>query len=167
MLSRDVRFFRVLCACAVAVAISGCSDARKPEVSAAAAAPISSPVAPPRAGTDAVTDYIASGPIVVENQVDMLSQRDGGIAEVKADLGTAVKKGEVLATMDDRQLTAERDAQQAKVRSIEADLKNWQALTDVAATERDRAEQMWKAQLITQQERERAGYKAQAARFEV
>src|SRR3954447_5735923 len=151
MFSRDVRFFRVLCACALAVIASGCSDARKPEVSAAAAAPISSPAAPPRASSDAANDYIASGPIVVENQVDMLAQREGSIAEVKADLGSVVKKGEVLAVMDDRQLTAERDAQQARVRSIEADLKNWQALTDVAGTERDRAEQMWKAQLITQQ----------------
>jgi RND family efflux transporter MFP subunit len=145
-----------------ALALTGCSSAPAPAVNAAPAQPAEAAAAAP---VDA--DVLATGPITVENQVDLLALRDGDIASISADLGTPVQKGQVLAALDERQLVAERDAQAAKVKSIDADLKNWEALTKVADAERDRAEEMWKANLITKQEQERTAYKAQAARFEV
>ena len=144
------------------VVLAGCSSAPAP---AANAAPVSAQPATPPA--PASGDVLATGPISVENQVELLSLRDGDIASIAADLGTAVQKGQVLAALDERQLVAERDAQASKVKSIDADLKNWDALTKVADADRDRAEAMWKANLITKQEQERTAYKAQAARFEV
>jgi RND family efflux transporter MFP subunit len=113
------------------------------------------------------TDFIASGPITVEQQLDMLSPRDGIVATVNADLGAMVQKGQTLATLDERQLAADRDAQLARVRSIEADLKNWAAETKVRETDRERARQMWEAKLITEQEYEHARYKAEGSAFEV
>ncbi|MBI2682838.1 MAG: efflux RND transporter periplasmic adaptor subunit [Acidobacteriales bacterium] len=145
-----------------AAMISGCSSAPAPVANAAPVSP--QPVA---AVAPANSDVLATAPITVENQVELLSMRDGDVASIAADLGTAVQKGQVLASLDERQLVAERDAQASKVKSIDADLKNWDALTKVADAERDRAEAMWKANLITKQEQERAAYKAQAARFEV
>src|SRR5271165_6595250 len=53
-------------------------------------------------------DYIASGPIVVENQVELAAQRDGVVAEVFVEAGASVKKGQLLARLDDRQLTADK-----------------------------------------------------------
>jgi len=73
----------------------------------------------------------------------------------------------LLAKLDDRQLTAERDAAAAKVRSVAADLKNWEAGANVARTERDRAEAMWEAHIIAKEQEEKAKYQCDAMVFEV
>jgi membrane fusion protein (multidrug efflux system) len=113
------------------------------------------------------TDYIASGPIVVEDQVELVAQREGVVAEVFVDTGASVKKGQLLARLDDRQLTAERDAAAAKARSTEADLKNWEAGAKVAQAEHDRAEQLWVANIIAKSEEEKTKYQYDATEFEV
>jgi len=118
-------------------------------------------------GSNAPVEFIASGPIVVENQVDLAAQRDGLVAEILVDAGAPVKKGQLLAKLDDRQLTAERDAAAAKVRSVEADLKNWEAGANVAKAERDRAEAMWEAHIIAKEQEEKAKYQYEATVFEV
>lgn len=158
------RFVALSGLCLAGALAMGCSDT-KPEKASAAPLPIAVPSAAKAPETE--EGVLATGPVVVENQVDVLAQRDGMIASLNADLGTPVRKGQTLATIDDRQVSAQRDAQAAKVNSITADLKNWEALLKVKETERDRAEQMWKNQLITQQDREKAGYNADAAKFEV
>ena len=108
-----------------------------------------------------------SGPIVVENQIDLAAQRDGVVSRIIADTGTMVRKGQLLAEMDDRQLSAERDAAQAKAKSIAADVKNWEAETKVQENDLTRAEGMMKAELITKQELDHARYKLTASQFEV
>jgi membrane fusion protein (multidrug efflux system) len=89
------------------------------------------------------------------------------VAEVFVETGTLVKKGQLLARLDDRQLTADRDAAAAKARSMEADLKNWEAGAKVAQAERDRSEEMWKANIIAKEQEEKAKYKYDATEFEV
>jgi membrane fusion protein, multidrug efflux system len=115
----------------------------------------------------ASTDYIASGPIVVENQVELAAQRDGVVAEVFVETGAPVRKGQLLARFDDRQLTADRDAAAAKARSTEADLKNWESGAKVAQAERDRSEQLWKANIIAKEQAEKTQYQYDATEFEV
>lgn len=115
----------------------------------------------------APTDYIASGPIVVENQIELAAQRDGVVAEIFVETGATVKKGQLLARLDDRQLTADRDAAAAKSRSTEADLKNWESGAKVAEAERDRSEQLWKAKVIPKEQAEKTKYQYEAAEFEV
>jgi membrane fusion protein, multidrug efflux system len=141
--------------------IIGCSENRPATVPTAKAAPLATAPAVRQ------QDVIATGPVIVEQQLELLAPRDGEIAQINADLGASVRKGEVLATLDQRQLASERDAQLAKVRSIEADLKNWAAETKVRETDRERARQMWEAKLITEQAFEHARYKAEASAFEV
>src|ERR1700730_17102249 len=89
------------------LATSGC-DTATPDSQA-------SPVAPPKAVAASVAPvapqaeepYVASGQIVVQNQVDILAQREGMVAEILADVDKVVHKGELLARLDDRQLTAQ------------------------------------------------------------
>src|SRR5271155_1091691 len=50
--------------------------------------------------------YENSGPIVVEDQVDILAQHEGVVAQVFAETGKVVKRGDVLAQLDDRQTLA-------------------------------------------------------------
>jgi RND family efflux transporter MFP subunit len=149
----------------VTVLMSGCSS-NAPIAAEAALAPkpAAETVTPSQT---APTDYIASGPIVVEDQVDLEAQRDGVVVEVFVETGALVKKGQLLARLDDRQLTAERDAAAAKARSTEADLKNWEAGAKVAQAERDRAEQLWQANIIAKSEEEKTKYQYDANEYEV
>ncbi len=144
------------------VGLSGCSD-NKTQVTSAT----SPPVASAQASADPDQDLVISGPIVVENQIDLAAQRDGVVARIIADTGTMVHKGQLLAEMDDRQLSAERDAADAKAKSIAADVKNWEAEAKVQETDLARAEGMMKADLITKQELDHARYKLTASQFEV
>jgi RND family efflux transporter MFP subunit len=149
----------------VTVLLSGCSSNLKPADAATTLA--AKPAAETTSQPQAPTDYIASGPIVVENQVELAAQRDGVVAEVFVETGAPVKKGQLLAKLDDRQLTADRDAAAAKARSTEADLKNWEATLKVAQTERDRSEQLWAANIIAKNQEEKAKFQYEATEFEV
>ena len=150
----------------VTVLMSSCSSNPTPADSATtlAARPAAETTSQPQ---PAPTDYIASGPIVVENQVELAAQRDGVVAEVFVETGAPVKRGQLLAKLDDRQLTADRDAAAAKARSTEADLKNWEATAKVAHLESNRSEQLWKANIIAKQQAEKAKFQYDATEFEV
>jgi len=112
-------------------------------------------------------EFLASGPIVVEDQVDVAAQRDGVIAKVLAQPGTSVKKGQLLATLDDRQISADLEAARAKTRSTEADLKNWEAEAKVLDADYARAQKMWEAQIIPKEQLEHAQYKAESDQWDV
>src|SRR5947208_4515201 len=142
--------------------ILGCSDTK---TVTQAAAPVPVAKAAPKIETPPV-EFTASGPIVVENQLDVSAQREGVITRVLADVGRHVRRGEALALLDDRQTAADRDAATAKVKSLEADVKGWEYETKVLEADLDRDEQMMKAQLITQQQLEHARYKVEADKFE-
>lgn len=164
----------LLAALSSALMLTACSRPEPVAPVQAGATPAQSNQKPPASASGAAPQkpdeeegFIASGPIVVENQVDVAAQHEGIIASLAADVGTVVRKGQLLATIDARQLAAEQDAQKAKVRSIAADVKNWEAETNVAEADRERAEGMWKSQLITKQDLEHARYKTEASKFEV
>ena len=144
------------------LALVGCTDAKAPVASAAE--PVSTPAA---TSPDPDPALVITGPIVVENQVDLAAQRDGVVDRIVVDTGTAVRKGQLLAQLDDRQLSAEREAAEAKAKSIAADVKNWEAETKVQESDLSRAEAMMKADLITRQELDHVRYKVTASQFEV
>lgn len=110
--------------------------------------------------------YQASGPLVVENQVDVAAQREGVVTKVQVDAGQHVRKGEVLAELDNRELLAERDAAEADVHGNEANLNNWIAEAQVLDSDYKRDQELWKAQLITAQQLEHSRYKVEAAKFQ-
>src|SRR5262249_30310379 len=86
-------------------ALVSCEDSpRRLTSTASAAAPEISPTATRAAAPPAQTEFLASGPLVVENQLDVASQREGIIAKLYVDTGRAVRQGDLLATIDDRQL---------------------------------------------------------------
>ena len=112
-------------------------------------------------------EFLASGPIIVENEVDVTAQRDGLVAKILAEPGTAVKKGQLLATLDDRQISADLEAARAKTRSTENDLKNWEAEAKVLESDYARAQKMWEAQIIPKEQLEHARYKAESDQWDV
>ena len=111
--------------------------------------------------------FVASGPIVVENQVDVAAQREGVVLRTMAEPGLRVNKGQILAELDARQISADLEAARAKTRSIEADLKNWEAEAKVLDADYQRAQKMWDAQLITKEQLDHARYKAESDQWDV
>lgn len=107
-----------------------------------------------------------SGTLIVEHQVDVDALRDGVISSISADLDTPVRKGQVLATLDDRQVSADRDAAEARVKELESDLRNWDAEVKVLQADQIRAEKMWDAQLITKEQLDHIRYNLEADRFQ-
>ena len=129
----------------IALALNACSDSSETSRVAAAAAgsaPRSGPVSAPAPDDSA---FVASGPIVVENQVDVAALREGVIVSILAEPNTRVRKGQLLARLDDRQISADLDAAAAKTRSIQANLKNWEAETKVLESDLSRAQKLWEA----------------------
>jgi membrane fusion protein (multidrug efflux system) len=140
------------------------------EVAAASASPASSaPASAPAVSVPPPGDsgFTVSGPLIVEHQLDVLAQRDGVIAELQSDAGAHVHAGDLLAQFDDRQLSAELEAARAKTRSIEADLKNWEAEAKVMQADYDRAQKMWDAHIISNEQLEHAKFKAESETWDV
>ena len=146
-------------------AFTACSNDAVTSVQAAPAAPAASAPAPSPAASSPY--YQTSGPLVVENQVDVQAQREGVVASIAADVGTRVRKGQLLAELDQRQLRADRDAADAKVQSLTEDLKHWEALDSVHDADLSRSEEMWKYHIISAQQVEHDRYTSIGSKFEI
>jgi HlyD family secretion protein len=144
----------------------GCSSPPTPVVSAAPSAPVDQPPAA-KPATSTLREFVAMGPIVVEQELDVTSLRDGVVSELLADVDSPVRKGQLLARLDDRQLVAEREAAEHKVRSIQADVKNWESEVKVREVDLQRSEQMLKDGIETQQQVDHDRYHLTATRYEL
>jgi RND family efflux transporter MFP subunit len=160
----------VFAALLLSCVLTGCRSSQpsgsSSRVLAASAQPVDSAVVA-TATKPAQEDITSSGPIVVENQLDVEAQREGVVAQILADTGRFVRKGDLLAQLDDRQLVADRDAAEAKLRSIDANVKNWQAEVKVLESDLERSEKMWEAQIITKQQLDHDRFKVEADRYEL
>ena len=145
-----------------------CSQ-KSTEVAAAPSPAPSGGSAPAPAASVPASDsgFTVSGPLIVEHQLDVLAQRDGVIAELQSEAGAHVRAGDLLAQLDDRQLAADLEAARAKTRSIEADLKNWEAEAKVMQADYERAQKMWDAHIITNEQLEHAKFKAESETWDV
>src|SRR5579863_1023217 len=150
---------------ALLLAVVAC-DSNQPATVVAAPPPAAENAASSSQST-AEGSFLATGPIVVENQVDVVALRAGVISGIMFDVGRTVRKGEVLATLDDRQLAAERDAADSKVRSADANLKDWQAETGVAEADLKRAQAMRDAGINTEEDLDHARYKVIGSQYEI
>jgi membrane fusion protein (multidrug efflux system) len=149
-----------------AILAGGCGETKS---ETAAAAPATRP-APPASSPDpakAEDSITVSGPLIVEHQVDVTAQRDGIVSSITAEASTRVKAGTVLARLDDRQLVANLEAARAKTRSIEADLKNWQAEAQVMQADYVRAQRLWDLKLISEEQLQHAKFKAESEQWDI
>ena len=145
------------------VLFSGCNSDPAP-TKVAAAVPTS---APAQRVAEAYQGFTTTAPIFTENEVEVVSQREGVVLSVSAELGQRVHKGQVLAVLDDRQMTADYQSALAKSRSLAADSKNWEAELKVAQADEQRAQAMYQAQLLTKEQLDHARYKSIASQYEV
>jgi membrane fusion protein (multidrug efflux system) len=154
---------------AASILVAGCGDA-KPETSAAVPRAVSAaqpPTAAPVEPAPASDDLTITAPLIVEHQLDVTAQRDGIVASISADSGARVNAGKVLARLDDRQLTANLEAARAKTRGIAADLKNWEAESEVLKADYVRAQRLWNEKLIAEEQLQHAKYKAESDQWDI
>jgi RND family efflux transporter MFP subunit len=149
----------------LALAMTACSDSSDTS-NVAAGPPAARTLEQVRTAPDDGA-FTTSGPVVVENQVDVAALREGMIVDILAEPNTHVRKGQLLARLDDRQISADLDAASAKTRSIQANLKNWQAETKVLESDLARAQKLWEAGVFTKETLEHARYKVEADKFEI
>ncbi len=152
---------------ALLLLIPGCSSAPAPTVSASSRPAVDQPPAPKAAAASQPDVFVAMGPIVVEQQLDVTALRDGVVSELTMDVDSPVKKGQLLARLDDRQLLAEREAAEHKLRSIDADVKNWESEVKVRQVDLQRSEELLRAGIETQQQVDHDRYNVEATQHEV
>lgn len=155
-----------------ALLVSGCGDDKAPSGSvtnAAAPTPAIVPAKPAASATSEPVDapLVVSGPIIVEHQVDLTAQRDGVLQKIYFDAPARVKVGTLLAELDGRQIQANLAAAKAKTRSIEADLKNWEAEEEVLKADYARQKNLWDLGLTSQEQLEHAKYKAESDQWDI
>ena len=151
---------------AAGVLSAGCGGEKPGTV---AAAPPNQPAAPSSTlPQPAIEEWLSvSGPLIVEQEVEVMAQRDGVVTNISANAGARVKAGTVLATLDGRQLTANLEAARAKTRSIQADLKNWEAEAKVLEADLVRAQRLWNEKLIAEEQLQHAQYKAESDQWDI
>jgi RND family efflux transporter MFP subunit len=93
--------------------------------------------------------------------------RSGVIVALPADVDTVVRKDQVLARLDGRQLDADRSAARHKAQSLESDLKNWESELQVREADMRRAEAMRKEGISTQEAYDHNRYDLTASQYEV
>ena len=155
-----------------ALLASGCGDEKAPVGGVTnAAAPATTPAPPkpaaPKASEPVDTTLSVSGPIIVEHQVDLTAQRDGLMQKIYVDAPARVKAGAMLAELDGRQIQSNLAAARAKTRSIEADLKNWQAEAQVLKADYVRQQHLMELGLTSQEQLEHAKYKAESDQWDI
>ena len=133
------------------------------EAKAQAATP---PKAAPELPEKTRDEIIVSGALTVEHQLDVAALRDGVISSITVDVDSLVRKGQELATLDDRQVASDRDAAAERVQELESDVKNWEAEVKVLEADQERAELMWADKLIAQAQLDHARYNLVADRFQ-
>jgi membrane fusion protein (multidrug efflux system) len=149
----------------------GCGDEKTPagSVTNAAAPPLARPMpAKPAAASEPADVALSiSGPIIVEHEVDLTAQRDGLIQKIYMDAPARVTAGTLLAELDGRQIQANLAAARAKTRSIEADLKNWEAEAEVLKADYGRQKNLFALGLTSQEQLEHAKYKAESDQWDI
>jgi membrane fusion protein, multidrug efflux system len=150
---------------------SSCGETRPSSPAMTSAASTPAPPAPPTTPASPAkvvdTSLTVSGPIIVEHQVEVTAQREGVLAKILFDAPARVKAGTVLARLDDRQIAANLEAARAKSRSIEDDLKNWEAEAEVLKSDYVRQQRLWDLGLTTQEQLEHAKYKAESDQWDI
>jgi RND family efflux transporter MFP subunit len=163
----------ILVGLGAAVLAIGCGDEKAPVggVTNAAAPPTAIPASPkpaaPARSEPGNTPLSVSGPIIVEHEVELTAQRDGLIQKIYVDAPARVKAGTLLAELDGRQIQANLAAARAKTRSIEADLKNWEAEAEVLKADYGRQKNLFALGLTSQEQLEHAKYKAESDQWDV
>lgn len=166
-----VSVFVLAAALIAAAGMAACgSSGVEPQAQAAQAAPQVVDVAAVRAeaGTIDATLEI-SGNLAPQARVGVKPRVPGAIERLLVDIGTAVREGQTVATIDRREIDAQADAAEAAVAVTRAGVDAADAALSNAATELDRARNLFDKGALPRQRLDAAetAHKAAAAQREL
>jgi RND family efflux transporter MFP subunit len=164
----------VLLAAAGLIASAGCNTQPAAQASggpvpgAAPNLPVKIPT--PASSTPDPQPFTTTGPLVADQQADVAAERDGRVVRVAVQIGDRVRRGQVLATLDDRALRAACESRKAKLASLQAQVAEWQAEQKSAEADLRRADIMRKEKIRSEEDWEHVKYKldetiAEVARY--
>ena len=158
--------------------LAGCNQesaaAPGPVLTSSPAAPAAYPPSNPSAAAPAAAPaggegrgYTTVGPLVVEQQADVVAERDGRVTAVNVEIGDHVKRGEVLALLDDRALQATRAEKAAQIDSLRAQIQTWEAEQESNEADLRRADVMRAEKILDDEDWEHVKYKLAETKTQV
>jgi RND family efflux transporter MFP subunit len=151
---------------------SAAAEAAPPSPFAGASALLTGPDAPhpPAPAAAEARNFTTVGPLVVEQQADVVAERDGRVTSVSVEIGDHVRRGEVLALLDDRALQAARAEKAARIDSLRAQVLTWESEQKSNESDLRRADAMRAEKILDDEDWEHVQYKltetkAQVARY--
>jgi len=157
-------------AVAFAAALAGCGDSsavspgRPP--AADSAANVSAPPAPAPL-SHPVDDHEVLSVLSVEHQLDLASERDGVVVSIARDEGSEVKKGDILAQLDDRTLQIELAKAHDDLQVAQNNVKYKQSEVRAKAAALDRQQKLNLAGLSSQADLEQSDFEAKGAEYDL
>jgi RND family efflux transporter MFP subunit len=153
---------------ALATALAGVSCGGSPVAQNSPPAPSSSA---PKTTAVAPAETIDSQDILsvlsVEHEVDLLAQREGTVMQIVRDEGSRVRRGEILAQMDDRTLAAELEKAKADLQVAEQNVKYNEAEVKAKEAAYRRQQELRKLGLSSDAELENAEFQAKGAAYDL
>jgi membrane fusion protein, multidrug efflux system len=122
---------------------------------------------PPGLATGEAGNFTTVGPLVVEQQADVVAERDGRVTSVSVEIGDHVRRGEVLALLDDRGLQAARAEKAAKIDSLRAQVQTWEAEQESNEADLRRADAMRAEKILDEEDWEHVRYKLTETKSQV
>ena len=153
--------------------LGGCNDSPPAPARVLASSPApAEPDPPPHNPVPATAigderNFTTSGPLVVEQQADVVAERDGRVTAVKVEIGDHVRRGEVLALLDDRALQAARAEKAARIDSLKAQVQTWEAEQKSNEADLRRADAMRAEKILDDEDWEHVQYKLTETRSQV
>lgn len=159
----------VAAAAAIVLASTACSRSEaEPAVAAAAPATVDVAVVTATAGT-VESALELSGNLVPQARVGVKPRVPGAIEKILVDIGTPVRQGQTIATVDRREIDAQADAAEASVNVAKAALASTEATLANAVTELERSKNLFEKGALPRQRLDAAdtAQKAAAAQREL
>jgi membrane fusion protein (multidrug efflux system) len=144
---------------------AGCGGSPAPDNSAAAAAKVAPAAAAPVASSNDSQDILTV--LSVEHEVDVLAQRDGPVMEIIKDEGSRVRKGEILAQLDEQSLESEAEKIQADLRVTQNDVKFLDAELRAKRANFRRQQELRQYGLSSDADLEQAEFQAKGAEYDL
>ena len=111
--------------------------------------------------------YTTSGPLVAEQQSDVAAERDGRVVRIDVEIGDHVKRGQVLASLDDRALKISVESQTAHLASLRSQVREWESEEKMDGADLRRADQMRADKILSEENWEHVKYKLDEVTAEV
>jgi RND family efflux transporter MFP subunit len=157
-------------AVAFAAALAGCGDSSAVSPARPSAADSNANISAPPAPSSLahpVDDHEVLSVLSVEHQLDLAAERDGVVVSIARDEGSEVKKGDILAQLDDRTLQIELAKAQDDLQVAQNNVKYKQSEVRAKAAALDRQQKLNQAGLSSEADLEQADFEAKGAVYDL